>query len=46
MVIDQINKGVLQVEYCLTGEMIVNYMTKGLQGIKFAKFIKVIRGFR
>lgn len=46
MITDQISKGNLSVKYCSTDEMIANYMTNGVQGIKFAKFRKDSMGFR
>ena len=44
MVTDQVEKGNIQIEYCPTYEMIRDFMTKGLQGIKFSKFRKAIMG--
>ena len=44
MVTDQIKRGNLMVEYCPTDDMIGDYMTKGVQGIKFTKFRNVIMG--
>ena len=41
---DQIQQGNLVVKYCPTDMMIVDYMTKPLQGIKFQKFQKAIMG--
>jgi hypothetical protein len=41
---DQIEKGNMTVEYCPTGEMIADYMTKPLQGKLFQKFKKLIMG--
>jgi hypothetical protein len=41
---DQIKKGNVQVEYCPTGEMIADFMTKPLQGKLFEKFRKLIMG--
>jgi hypothetical protein len=44
MVTDQVEKGNISIKYCPTDEMIGDFMTKGLQGIKFAKFRKAIMG--
>ena len=44
MVTDQVEKGLINIEYCPTDEMIGDFMTKGLQGIKFEKFRKAIMG--
>ena len=44
MVTDQVEKGNVSVRHCPTDEMIGDFMTKGLQGIKFAKFRKAIMG--
>ena len=41
---DQIKKGNLTMEYCLTLEMIGDFMSKPLQGKLFKKFKKVIMG--
>ena len=41
---DQIEKGNVQVEYCPTGDMIADFMTKPLQGKLFEKFRKMIMG--
>jgi hypothetical protein len=41
---DQIAKGDLTVEWCLTGEMVGDYMTKPLQGVLFHKFCDQIMG--
>ena len=38
MIMDQINKGIITLEYCPTDNMIADYMTKGLTGTKFQKF--------
>jgi hypothetical protein len=43
-VTDQCEKGNLKVEYCPTGEMIADYMTKPLQGRLFEKFKALIMG--
>ena len=34
---DQIDKGLLDVKYCPTDQMMADYMTKSLQGSKFGK---------
>ena len=39
---DCIDKGKLNVEYCPTNEMVADFFTKPLQGIKFNKFRKAI----
>ena len=44
VVTDQVEKGNISVEYCPTDEMIRDFMTKGPQGIEFAKFRKAIMG--
>jgi hypothetical protein len=44
MVTDQVEKGNISIKYCPTDEMIGDFMTKGLQGVKFAKFRKAIMG--
>jgi hypothetical protein len=44
MVTDQVEKGNITIKYCPTDEMIGDFMTKSLQGIKFAKFRKAIMG--
>lgn len=46
MITNQIKKGKRQVEYCPMDETVADYMTKGLQGIKFAKFRSDMMGFR
>ena len=46
MISDQLAKGSIHVTYCLTDNMIADYMIKGLQGMKFAKFRQQIIGFR
>ena len=45
MIMDQIKKGILTVEYCCTNDMVVDYMTKGLTGPKFKKFLDQIMGY-
>ena len=44
-VTDQIEKGLVSVEYCPTGEMIADYLTKPLQGKLFEKFRNLIMGY-
>ena len=44
MVTDQVKKGHLVVRYCPTDDMVGNYMTKSMQGIKFSKFWNIIMG--
>ena len=44
MVTDYVKRGELIVEYCPTDEMIGDYYTKPLKGIKFDKFRKIIMG--
>jgi hypothetical protein len=41
---DQVEKGNLEVEYCPTGEMIGDFMTKPLQGKVFEKFKRALMG--
>ena len=41
---DQIKQGNVQVEYCPTDNMIGDYMTKPLQGVKFMEFRRSILG--
>ena len=41
---DQIEQGLLEVQYCHTDEMWADFMTKPLQGEKFRKFKKAIMG--
>jgi hypothetical protein len=43
-VTDQVEKQTLRVEYCPTGEMVSDFMTKPLQGHLFEKFKKKIMG--
>jgi hypothetical protein len=43
-VTDQVEKGALEIEYCPTGDMISDFMTKPLQGALFAKFKRAIMG--
>ena len=39
---DQIDRGNITIEYCPTDNMVGDYMTKGLQGVKFNKFRMVM----
>ena len=41
---DQIDRGTVTIEYCPTDEMRSDYLSKGLQGVKFEKFRKEIMG--
>ena len=41
---DRIEKKDLQVKFCPTDDMIANYMTEPLKGMKFRKFHKLIMG--
>jgi len=45
-VTDQIEKGLISVEYCPTGDMIADYLTKPLQGKQFEKFRNLIMGWK
>ena len=45
-VTDQVSKGNLEIEYCPTGDMIGDFMTKPLQGKVFEKFRKLIIGHK
>ncbi len=42
---DQIERGNLTIDYCPTDKMTGDYLSKGLQGIKFEKFRRDIMGF-
>ena len=44
MVTDQVDKGNLNIKYCPTDDMVADFMSKGLQGVKFEKFRKEIMG--
>ena len=44
MITDQIEKGNLEIRYCPTNDMVGDFMSKGLQGVKFNKFRKIIMG--
>ena len=41
---DQVEKGNLSIEYCPTGDMIGDYMSKPVQGKLFKKFRDLIMG--
>ena len=43
-VTDQVSHGNVTIKYCPMGSMIGNYMTKGLEGVKFTTFHKKIMG--
>jgi len=43
-VTNQIEQGTIEIQYCPMDKMVGNYMTKGLQGVKFKKFQKLIMG--
>ena len=45
MITDQVEKGNMEIKYCPTDNMVGDYMSKGLQGVKFDKFRKEIMGF-
>ena len=42
MVTDQVKKGHLIIKYCPTDDMVGDFMTKSLQGMKFLKFCDII----
>jgi hypothetical protein len=44
MITDQVDKRLIKIKYCPTDNMVGDYMSKGLQGIKFEKFRNVIMG--
>jgi hypothetical protein len=44
-IMDQIKRGDLSIDYCPTGEMVANYMSKPVQGALFSIFRKFIMGF-
>ena len=44
MITDQVKKGHLIIKYCPTDDMVGDFMTKGLQGMKFSKFRDIIMG--
>ena len=44
MCTDQVDRGNMSIGYCPTDNMLGDYMTKGLQGIKFSTFRKRIMG--
>ena len=41
---DLVEKGLVEIDYCPTGEMIANFMTKQLQGDPFLRFKDQILG--
>ena len=41
---DRISKGEVRVEWCPTGDMVADFMTKPLQGSTFKKFRDLIMG--
>ena len=43
---DQVEKGNLKIAYCPTGEMIADFQSKPLQGVKFVKFKNDIMGMK
>ena len=43
---DQIKCGTVRIEYCPTDKMTRDYMSKGLQGVKFKKFCNEIMGMK
>ena len=45
MITDQIQKGNVKIVYCPTDDMVGDFMMKGVQGLKFGKFRKIIMGF-
>ena len=40
--LDQIEKGLINIEYCPTDKMIGDFITKGLQGNKFKNSIRLL----
>ena len=44
LIMDQVEKGMVQIKYCPMEDMVGNYMSKGLQGVKFEKFWNIIMG--
>ena len=44
MITDQVKRGNVSIEHCPTDEMVADYMTKGLQGVKFSAFRRRIMG--
>ena len=42
MVTDQVENGNITIKYCPIDDMIGDFMRKGLQGIKFAKFARLL----
>ena len=45
MITDQLQKGNVTITNCLIDEMVADYMSKSLQGMKFVKFRNIIMGF-
>ena len=41
---DEVEKGNMNIKYCPTKEMVADYFTKPLQGAQFEKFRKEIMG--
>jgi len=41
---DQVKRGTVEIKYCPTDDMVGDYMTKGLQGVKYNKFRNKIMG--
>ena len=41
---DRVNKGEVDITYCLTGQMVTDFFTKPLQGSLFKKFKSIIMG--
>ena len=44
MITDEVERGNVQIEYCPTDSMRGDYMSKGLQGMKFRDFRRTIMG--
>ena len=44
MVTNEVKKGHLIINYCPMDDMVGNFMTKGLLGMKFSKFRDIIMG--
>ena len=41
---DLVKKGLVEIDYCPTGEMVADYLTKPLQGTRFLRFKDRILG--
>ena len=41
---DQVEKGNVTIKYCPTDQMVADFMSKPLQGVKFNKFHELIMG--